>query len=132
MVPVPPGVRYGDRARERGGEPKRLFKRLAVNEIEQMDEKKEYGEIKDLHERLAHGSQKTMEYHLRGKNINKVREKVIKVIDDCLTCQRMGRNYKKRNIIAIRTKRTNEIWEIDLVGPLPKSRNGYSYIHPSS
>ncbi|KAF9760552.1 Retrovirus-related Pol polyprotein from transposon, partial [Nosema granulosis] len=107
--------------------PSDCLSRLAVKEINQEDER-EVEQIRILHERLAHGSQKAMEYHLANKNISNVRKKVEKIIEECFICQKMGINYRKRNRIAIKTSHRNEIWEVDIVGPLPKNRDGYLYL----
>jgi len=37
-------------------------------------------------------------------------------------------NYTPRTIIALKPKKQNVIWEVDLVGPLPMSINGFQYI----
>lgn len=78
--------------------------------------------MKDIHDKLAHGSPRAMEYHLRSRGITNLSRKVLGVVRKCLPCQRSRVHYKPRSVIAVSAKKTNEIWEIDLVGPLPRSR----------
>ncbi|KAF9761725.1 hypothetical protein NGRA_2432, partial [Nosema granulosis] len=84
--------------------PSDCLSRLAVYEVRETEEEVKNREaelIKNVHERLAHGSSKSMACQLRNKNIKNYKHKVEEKIQKCLTCQRMGIGYKRRNIIAV-------------------------------
>lgn len=81
-----------------------------------------------LHEKMGHGSAKAMEYKLKQTNIKNLRNKIKETISKCRICQRSGFEFTRRHITPIKTTRNNELWEIDLVGPLPRSKAGYIYL----
>lgn len=45
-----------------------------------------------------------------------------------MTCQRTRFGYIKTEKIAVKKDKKNDLWEIDLVGPLPRSGKGYRYL----
>ncbi|KAF9763835.1 SCAN domain-containing protein 3 [Nosema granulosis] len=114
--------------------PTDCLSRLGVAKValEEKEEENQYDMITKLHERLAHGSLKTLEYHLRDKKMKNKRKQIEEVIKDCLTCQRSGIKYRRKEIIAMKVREKNELWEIDLVGPLPRNRDGYMYLLTSA
>lgn len=85
-------------------------------------------EPKEIHLAMRCGSVKALEYKLNDCKIKKLRRRLKEIIRKCETCQRSGKGNIKKQITAVKTNRINELWEIDLVGLLKRSRDKYSYL----
>lgn len=84
--------------------------------------------LENLHLEMGHVSVKAMTYKLKNAKIYKLRNKLKYIVRKCPVCQRSGLAHVNKQITAVKTNRTNELWETDLEGPLLKSRTGFNYL----
>nr|ABE26655.1 pol polyprotein [Nosema bombycis] len=84
--------------------------------------------LEEVHEELGHGSAKAMGHHLKEAGKLVPTKDIKGVIDGCEVCQQSGGGAKSFRPVAVRTQAVNDLWEFDLVGPLPRSRQGYVYL----
>jgi transposase InsO family protein len=92
-------------------------------------EKKEL--ITKLHQTLGHiGETKTFEIMSKYYNWKGLSEDVKRCIENCLTCaERKGKgNTRKRNQYHIQAVQPFHKIMIDITGPLPRSKKGFTYI----
>ncbi|KAF9760573.1 Transposon Tf2-6 polyprotein [Nosema granulosis] len=81
------------------------------------------------HDLLGHGSAQNLRYHLLKKYTWKGAAKDIKeFVDKCIICQKNKSPTKQSDCSPIVAGNKNDLWEIDVVGPLPLSERGYRYI----
>lgn len=75
--------------------------------------------LRHYHITSGHGTAHNMWFLLKGKyNWNGMRQDVIKYVKGCLVCLKNGGEIKNTENNIIQTLFTNELWEIDLLGPL--------------
>ncbi|KAF9762049.1 Retrovirus-related Pol polyprotein from transposon 17.6 [Nosema granulosis] len=84
--------------------------------------------LEKAHLDMGHASVKTMEYKYGKQGIAGLREKLEQILKKCGICQRAGLGYRRGYIIPTKSKDINDLWELDLVGPLPINRRGQRYI----
>lgn len=85
--------------------------------------------LSDYHKTSGHGSAHTMKFLLRDKYYWENQQQDIRnYIRGCLTCLKSGglkRNTKNK---VIRSSHINELWEVDLIGPIKGSEGENKFI----
>lgn len=85
--------------------------------------------LKFYHELTGHGGEKSLKYHITRKyEWRGLDTEIRKYISECELCQLNGKNRKESSLWTVRASNQNEIWQIDMIGPLPESTNGSKYI----
>ncbi|MGL5707542.1 MAG: reverse transcriptase domain-containing protein, partial [Aeromonas sp.] len=85
--------------------------------------------IEQHHIATGHGGQKTMKYILmrkyqwRGQN-----KQINEYIKKCIICQKAGSRIKQKEYWPSSVSKENEQWQIDIIGPMPKSEDDNRYI----
>jgi IS30 family transposase len=70
-----------------------------------------------------------MKYNiLRKYSWQGISKQITKLVKECEICQRASRKVAKKELVALECSTLFEMWEVDLVGPLPISENGNVYI----
>ncbi|KRH92376.1 putative LTR retrotransposon, partial [Pseudoloma neurophilia] len=86
--------------------------------------------LREYHNMLGHGSPSNMNFNIR-KNYNwpGLTKDIQTFCDKCLICQKEGYEAINTKNKVIETKETDELWEIDLIGPIGNGKNkGYVVI----
>lgn len=81
------------------------------------------------HESSGHGGLNTMKYLLLRKyKWQTSNSDINNYIKKCGVCQRIKERRKEKNFIALKSDHINDLWELDLIGPLPSSEEEYGFI----
>ncbi|KAF9758282.1 Retrovirus-related Pol polyprotein from transposon, partial [Nosema granulosis] len=109
--------------------PSDCLSRLVLIENNLRDKEEDFRKrVRSTHVSLAHASINTLMYEFGKERIKNKKSIIEAVVKECIICQRAGFGYVKKSMIAVKSKFKNELWEIDLVGPLPTSSTGYKYL----
>lgn len=85
--------------------------------------------LADYHLNTGRGSAENMKYNILRKYVwSGCNKDINRWVDGCEICQKGKRIAKKSAVISIETANPLELWEVDLVGPLGESKNGFKYI----
>ena len=85
--------------------------------------------IENYHHELGHGSIGNMLYNLRRKySWDTMIKDVKEYVEKCHICRRAGNEVTTSVFTPIQTFEKNELWVIDLIGPLPTTEDGNRYI----
>ena len=85
--------------------------------------------LEAYHINLGHGSSNSMKFSVSQKySWPGIHKDIEDFVSKCVICLKSGgaRINTKNN--AINTTRPNELWEIDIIGPLHKTSNNYKFI----
>ncbi|KAF9761266.1 Retrovirus-related Pol polyprotein from transposon [Nosema granulosis] len=81
------------------------------------------------HDLLGHGAEHSVRYHILKKYKWKGMGKDIEsIVSSCKTCQRASPLVKQKDCSPLVALEKNDLWEVDMIGPLPESEYGYKYI----
>ncbi|KRH93508.1 pol polyprotein [Pseudoloma neurophilia] len=85
--------------------------------------------LQDIHIASGHGSANTMNFLIRlYVNWLNLAKDINDWITQCTVCAKSGNLQQNTRHNVIETTRPNEIWQIDLLGPLKQSERGNKYI----
>ncbi|KRH92279.1 putative transposable element, partial [Pseudoloma neurophilia] len=85
--------------------------------------------LNEYHIVSGHGSKGTMHFLLKGKfNWDHMAKDIEEFVKKCQICAKAGSLKQNTQFCPIISTRPNELWEIDLIGPLERSDNGHRYI----
>lgn len=108
---------------------RQVFNLCKANKANQLQAHDKQLILQDYHTTSGHGSLANMQFLLKGKYNWKGRKNDIKqMIEKCTTCNKSGGQIINTLNKPITTQYTNELWEIDLIGPLKGSDEKNKYI----
>lgn len=85
--------------------------------------------LETYHTITGHGGVDAMKHAILPKYTWNGANKDIKTfVKQCTICLRARSKRRNREVISIKTKEKNELWELDIVGPFTPSEEGHRYI----
>lgn len=108
-------------------EPK--INQISVNKGGDIDDGNKEAILKNYHHTLGHGSSDSMKFAIRQKySWNNMYKDIDNFVKRCETCLKAGGAIVNTKNRIIKVDRPNQLWECDLIGPLPETERGNKFI----
>lgn len=108
-------------------ESKHVERRTKIVQVDNLEDQRKL--IAAYHYETGHGGSKTLKNALCSKyKWQRMTKQIENYVNNCEICAREKPKTKQNHFWASKVKRQNEKWEIDLIGPIETSTEGYKYI----
>jgi hypothetical protein len=85
--------------------------------------------LEEYHIKSGHGNEKVMKHNICKKYWWLGQNKCInKYVEGCLICARASDKIKNKRVISIKSNGPMDLWELDIIGPLPETEMGNKFI----
>lgn len=102
---------------------------LRINTIKTLPNDKIQKILAEYHTVLGHGSPANMKFAIQQKfQWENMFKDIENFVDQCPICPRAGGPRTNTRNRVITTRRPNELWEVDIIGPLPVTKRGNKFI----